>query len=179
VNERRQRAAVPLVTGLLVLLVLTMASACEARSSVDGAQTAVAIAQTALPGLQTVLPGVQATAQAGATLVTGVLADPQAINIQLKALLAGCTIDVQTTPPGVPNEQVENVTVTGTDVQGTFAQIDIRGRQAAMVAALLLLGQYYPNGSASLIVVDSAGTPLVSGSKVPGQPPLLQPLSTQ
>jgi hypothetical protein len=141
---------------------------------VEGAQTAVAAAQTALPGLQTALPGVQATAQAGATLVTGVLADPQAISIQLKALLAGSTIDIQTTPTGVPNDQVTRVTVSGTDTQGTFAQVDARGRQAAMVAALLLLGQYYPNASASLSVVDSAGGALVSGSKAPGESPLLQ-----
>jgi hypothetical protein len=124
--------------------------------------------------LQTALPGVQATAQAGATLVTSVLADPQAINLQLKALLAGCTVDLQTTPPGATNEAVLNVDVKGTDIQGTFAQVDPRGRQAAMVAALLLLGQYYPNASANLTVVDSSGTTLVSGSKVPGQPPLLQ-----
>jgi hypothetical protein len=159
---------------VLSLLVLALSGACEARSSVQGAQTAVSVAQTALPGLQTALPGVQATAQAGATRVTGALADPQAINIQLKALLAGCTVDIETTPPGATNDSVASVDVNATDTQGTFAQVDLRGRQAALVASLLLLGQYYPNASASLTVVDNAGLLLVSGSKVPGEQPLLE-----
>lgn len=156
-----------------MLIVLGASSACEARTSVEGAQTAVAVAQTSLPGLQTVLPNVQATAQVGATLVSGVLADPQAINIQVKALLAGCTIDIATTPPTVPNEAVTHVDVKAVDTQGTFGQIDARGRQAALVAALLLLGQYYPNASVAVHVVDAAGLSLIDGSKLPGEQPLL------
>ncbi|GAC1315277.1 MAG: hypothetical protein NVSMB2_06450 [Chloroflexota bacterium] len=156
-----------------MLIVLGGTSACEARTSVEGAQTAVAVAQTTLPGLQTVLPNVQATAQVGATLVSGVLADPQAINIQVKALLAGCTVDIATTPASGPNETVTHVDVHAIDTQGAFGQIDARGRQAALVAALLLLGQYYPNASVAIHVVNATGVSLIDGSKQPGEQPLL------
>lgn len=147
--------------------------ACEARTSVEGAQTAVAVAQTSLPGIQTVIPNVQATAQIGATLVSGLLADPQAINIQVKALLAGSTIEIATTPANAPNERVSTVEVKATDTQGTFGQIDGRGRQAALIASLLLLGQYYPDASIAVRVLDANGTALIQGSKLPGEQPSL------
>jgi hypothetical protein len=128
---------------------------------VDGAQTAVAVAQTALPGLQTALPGVQATAQAGATLMTSVLSDPQAINAQVQLLLAGATVDMQTTPEGVSNDAVTGVTLSATDTHGTFARLDDRGRLAAATAARLLVGRYYPNANVALTVVDEAGASLL------------------
>jgi hypothetical protein len=143
-------------------------------SSADGVQTAIAAAQTTLPGLQTALPAVQATAQAGATLISGVLSDPQVINAQLQAVLAGVTIDTRTAPSGVANEAVRQVSVTGRDALGTFTQLDPRTRQASASAALLLLGQYYPNAAIALAVLDGAGATLVSGSKGPGQSPSVQ-----
>ena len=163
-----------LATGIAALGLLTLVSGCQAGSSVESAQTAIAVAQTALPGLQTALPGVQATAQAGATLISSVLSDPLAINAQLQALLAGVTIDARTTPDGAPNDAVNQVNVTGTDARGTFAQLDGRTRGATMTGALLLVGQYYPNATVSLTVVDSAGGTLASGSKAPGQAPSVQ-----
>jgi hypothetical protein len=161
-------------TSLVAFGLLTLAGGCQAGSSIEGAQTAISVAQTALPGLQTALPGVQATAQAGATLVSGVLPDPQAITAQLQALLAGVTIDARTTPEGAANDAVSQVSITGTDGRGAFAQLDGRMRQATATAAMLLVGQYYPNAAIALSVVDGAGETLVSGSKSPGQAPSVQ-----
>jgi len=174
VNERRQRVAPALGTGIVALGLLTLVGGCQAGSSVEGVQTAIAMAQTALPGIQTALPGVQATAQAGATLVSSVLSDPQAINAQLQALLAGVTIDARTMPDGVPNDAVNQVSVTGTDTRGTFSQLDARARQATAAGALVLLGQYYPNAAVTLAVVDGGGGTLAGGSKLPGQAPSVQ-----
>ena len=173
-NERRQRVARALAAGLVALGLLILAGGCQAGSSIEGAQTAIAVAQTSLPGLQTALPGLQATAQAGATLVSGVLSDPQAINTQLQAVLVGVTIDARTTPDDASNDAVTQVSVTGTDARGTFAQLDARGRQATATGAMLLLGQYYPNAAIALKVVDSTGGSLISGSKSPGQAPSVQ-----
>ena len=173
-NERRQRVAPALGTGIVALGLLTLVGGCQAGSSIETAQTAITVAQTALPGLQTSLPGVQATAQAGATLISGVLSDPQAINAQLQALLAGVTIDARMTPDGAANDAVTQVSVTGTDGRGTFAQMDARARQATTMGALLLVGQYYPNATVSLTVVDGGGGTLASGTKEPGQVPSVQ-----
>ncbi len=173
-NERRQRVARALATSALAASILALAGGCEARSSIEAAQTAVSVGQTSLPGLQTALPGLQATAQAGATLVGGVLSDPRAISAQLQALLAGSTVEVKTAPDGAANESVTSVTVTGTDSQGTFAQLDTRSRQTTSSGALLVLGQYFPKASISLTVVDSGGVTLISGTKAPGQLPAFQ-----
>lgn len=161
-------------TSIVALGLLTLVGGCQAGSSVEGAQTAITVAQTALPGLQTSLPGVQATAQAGATLISGVLSDPQAINAQLQALLAGVTIDATMTPHGAANDAITQVSVTGTDARGTFALMDGRARQATTTGALLLLSQYYPNAMVSLTVVDGGGATLASGTKAPGQAPSVQ-----
>ena len=172
-NERRQRVVRALGTGIVTLGLLTLVGGCQAGSSVESAQTAITMAQTALPGLQTSLPGVQATAQAGATLISSVLSDPLAINAQLQALLAGVTIDAKTTPDGAANDAVSQVSVTGTDARGTFAQMDARARGATTMGALLLVGQYYPNATVSLTVLDGSGGTLASGSKAPGQGPVI------
>jgi hypothetical protein len=163
-----------LVTAVVTLMAIVVGSGCEARSSVEGAQTAVAVAQTALPGLQTAVPGIQATAQAGATVVSGVLADPRAINLQLQTVLAGATVDVKATPDTAANEAVAQVQVSATDARGTFAQLDPLGRQASGSAALVLVGQYYPNASVALSVVDDAGAALATGTRAPGQLPQVQ-----
>ncbi len=172
-NERRQRVAPALGTGIVALGLLTLVGGCQAGSSIESAQTAIALAQTALPGIQTSLPGVQATAQAGATLISSVLADPLAINAQLQALLSGVTIDAKMSPDGAANDAVTQISVTGTDARGTFAQMDPRGRQATTLGALLLVGQYYPNATVSLTVLDGSGGTLASGSKAPGQAPVV------
>ncbi len=174
VNEPRQRTAHAVVVGVLALSLLTVAGGCQVGSSIEGAQTAIAVAQTAMPGLQTVLPGVQATAQAGATLVSGMLSDSQAISAQLQALLAGVIIDFTTTPDGAANDAITQVTVNGTDQRGTFGRLDPRARPATVSAALMLLGQYYPNAVITLTVVDGAGATLIKGSKAPGQAPTVQ-----
>jgi hypothetical protein len=78
------------------------------------------------------------------------------------------------TPEGAANDAVSQVNVTGTDTRGTFAQLDPRARQATAGAALSLLGQYYPNATIALKIVDGAGGSLLTGSKAPGQAPSLQ-----
>jgi hypothetical protein len=173
VNERRQRTAPALGTGIVALCLLTLGGGCQAGSSVEGAQTAIAVAQTALPGLETALPGVQATAQAGATLISGVLSDPLAINARLQALLAGVTVDATTTPAGAPNDAVTQVRITGTDAGGTFAQLDALSRRATTTGALMLISQYYPNATIALTVIDGGGATLASGSKSPGGAPVV------
>jgi hypothetical protein len=103
-----------------------------------------------------------------------VLSDPLAINAQLQALLAGVTIDAKMSPDGAANDAVTQISVTGTDARGTFAQMDPRGRQATTMGALLLVGQYYPNAAVSLTVLDGSGATLASGTKAPGQAPSIQ-----
>jgi hypothetical protein len=156
------------VTSLVVVGLLMLGSACDAGPAIEGAQTAVTGAQTALPGLQ-------ATAEAGATSVAGVLgADPQAIATQLQALLAGVSVDMQTTPAGASNDAVTQVRIAGTDTRGTFAQLDSSARQAAAGAAMQIGGQYFPNATITLSLVDGAGNTLLSATKAPGQAPSIQ-----
>ncbi|MDQ6673602.1 MAG: hypothetical protein M3069_23150 [Chloroflexota bacterium] len=180
-NEPRQRTACPLVTGLVVLSALAISSGCDAAASVGGAQTAVTVAQTAvgraqtvLPAVQTSLPGLQATAQAGATQVAAVVSDPQAVNAQLQVLLAGATVVVNPTPAGAKGGAVTRLDISGSDTRGTLGSMDPSARQAAAGAALLLMGQYYPNAAISLTLVDSKGGPLLSGTKAPGEGPSFQ-----
>ena len=150
--EGRQRAARAIVTALVALSVLGLGGGCEAKSSIEAAQTAIVAAQTAMPAVQTALPS---------------------IATQLQALLPGVGIEVKPTPEGVSNDAVTEVTILGTDSRGTISQLDPRSRQAAVSGALLLAAQYYPNATISLRVVDGAGTTLVSGTKAPGQAPAI------
>ena len=133
---------------LLVLVALILVG-CEARSSVEAAQTAVV-------AVQTVLPFGQFDAN------------------QLESLLAGVSLEVQTQPEGVSNDAVTSVTIEGTDNQDRLAQVDLHARQAAATGALVLASQYYPNATISLSVSDSSGSVLIKGTKAPGQPPSLQ-----
>jgi hypothetical protein len=140
---------------------------CEARSSVEAAQTAVVAAQT-------VLPAAQATAQTGATMVSGILADVQSITTQLQPILGGLQIDLATTPPGAANDAVTGVQLRAIDSGGRFAQLDANGRQAAATGALLLVGQYYPQASVTLTVQDPSGATLIAGTRAPGAAPRIQ-----
>ena|ERR1051326_6952955 len=158
----RQRA---LATALALLS--AMALACEARSSVEAAQTAIIAAQTAVPGAQ-------ATAQAGATLVSTALGTAQPLVATLQALLQGASIQVRTTPDGAAPDAVTSVTVDAADSQGTLAQVDPAVRQAAALGALAAAAQYYPKATITLTVSGADGTALVSGSAAPGQSPRVQ-----
>ena len=170
-NERRQRAARAGAAGLIALAVLGLASGCDVRSSAEGAQTAIALAQTVIPAAQTVMPGVQATAQAGVTVVGGVLSESQGVAKQVQAVLAGASVRVGIQPTGATNDAVTEVTIDATDARGTLSQLDANGRRAAASAALVVMGQYYPNATISLTVLDASGGPLVSGTRAPGQMP--------
>jgi hypothetical protein len=167
VNEGRQRALQGLVSAAIIFGMLAPASGCQAGSSIEAAQTAIIAAQT-------ILPGAQATAQAGATLVSGAFSNSQPALNALQGLLAGATLDVKTTPDGVENAAVTKVTIDATDAQGALGQVDPRARQAAGVAALLSAAQYYPNAAIDLNVVDTSGAVLLSGSVAPGQLPAVQ-----
>jgi hypothetical protein len=164
VNKRRQRAALWFVTTLAIFGTLV---GCEARSSIEAAQTAVVVAQTALPGAQ-------ATALAAATQVTSVLPDARTLLPSLQLLLAGAMLEVVTSPPDAAPDGVTAVTIRGTDTSGTLTQLDTRARQAAASAALLMASNYYPNASITLTVADGSGTALLSGTKSPGRSPELQ-----
>ncbi|MGI9149321.1 MAG: hypothetical protein ACR2IK_22690 [Chloroflexota bacterium] len=180
-NEPRQRTALPILSGLLVLSALALVSGCDAGASVSSVQTAasvahtaVGVAQTALPAVQTRLPGIQATAQAGATQVVEVLSDPQVINAQLQVVLVGATIVVTPTPRGAANDGVTQLAITATDTRGMLAQMDTTTRQASAGGALRLAAQYYPRAVVSLSLFTNTGGPLLSGTKAPGQEPAFQ-----
>jgi hypothetical protein len=167
VKKCRQRGIRAVLSAVGVFGVLVMVAGCEARSSVEAAQTVVVAAQTALPGAQ-------ATAQAGATLVSGALTGSQAVLTTLQGVLSEADVKVTTTPDGAESSAVTDVTIDATDVRGALGPIDSHARQAAALAALAAASQYYPNATIALNVVDSAGNPLVSGTKAPGQPPAIQ-----
>ncbi len=160
-NEARQRTTFALLAAVATFG--TLAVGCQARGSVEAAQTAVVMAQTALPAVQ-----------AAATSVSGALTDSQAVLTTLQGLLGGATLDVKTTPPDASNDAVTNVSIDGADGQGTLTQIDSRTRQATAAAALMLAAQYYPNATIALSVVDRSGNSLIKATKAPGQMPAIQ-----
>jgi hypothetical protein len=133
---------------LALCLALLASTACQAHSSVEAAQTAVTAARTVVSE-SGVLPGLQ-------------------------AVLVGSNIEVKTTPDGVANDAVTDVSITATDADGRLAQIDARARQAAVAAALAAAGQAYPNATISLEVVDGSGAALISGTKAPGGTPSVE-----
>jgi hypothetical protein len=159
----RQRAFLP----VFVLALLGAATACQAHSSVEAAQTAIVAAQT-------VLPGAQATAQAGATLVSSAFANAQPLIATLQAVLQGVSVQVKMTPEGAAPDAVNDVEVDGVDAQGTLANLDPSLRQAAGTAALSAAAQYFPNATISLDVKGSSGEQVLKGSVAPGQPPSVQ-----
>jgi hypothetical protein len=160
----RQRGA---LLALLVLASLGCASGCQARSSVEAAQTAIVAAQT-------VLPGAQATAQAGATLVSIAVANAQPVVAALQAMLQGVSVQVKITPEGAQPADVTDVSIEGTDAQNRLSQVDSVTRQAAASAALAVAQQYYPNATITLKVNDTSGASLLDASVAPGQTPDVQ-----
>ena len=139
----RQRAAG--LGRVAVVLALTVAAVgCQARSSMEAAQTAVTVAQTAIPALPTGLPSI---------------AD------QIRPLLGNALIDIRTTPDDAASDAVTNLTITGTDVTGTLSQLDTRARDGAANAALLLASRYYPRATIVLDVRDASGATLVHASR--------------
>lgn len=152
---------------MIVLTLLGAATACQAHSSVEAAQTAIVAAQT-------VLPGAQATAQAGATLVSGAFSNAQPLISTLQAVLQGVTVQVKMTPEGAPSNAVTEVELDGTDSQGTLGNLDPLLRQAAGTAALTAAAQYFPNATISLDVKAASGQELLKGSIAPGQQPSFQ-----
>ena len=126
-----------------------LASGCEARSSVEAAQTAVVAVQTALPSAQTALS-------------------------TLDGLLAGASLAVETMPPDADNNAVTDVTIQGSDTSGALGRLAPAARQATASAALAAAAQYYPNATISLTVTDGSGATLVSGRKAAGQAPSVQ-----
>ena len=180
-KKSRQRDVWPLLAGVAVLGVLCVCGGCDARSSVEAAQTAVIAVQTVatdgqsvVVNAQTALPGAQATAQAGATLVSSAFAGSQVIVTTLQGLFSGATLDVHVTPDGAANDAATAVSINLTDVSGNVAQLDPTTREAAALAALTAASEYYPNASIMLVVVTSSGTPLIGGSKLPGQAASIQ-----
>ena len=152
---------------LALLAVLVLGTACQAGSSMEGAQTAVVAAQT-------VLPGAQATAQAGATLVSSALANAQPVVTLLQGALQGASVSVKVTPDGATPDAATAVGVDATDTQGALGHMDGPTRRVAVSAALAAASQYFPNATITLSVKDGGGNPVVSGSVAPGQTPKVQ-----
>ncbi len=150
------------LAGALTFVTLIGVTGCQARSSVEAAQTAIVSAQTALPATQ-------ATAQAAATMVSGAFTTAQPMLATVQALLAGAQVDVTTSPDGVANDAVSDVKISGKDLSGGLSQVDPLARKAAVGAALVAAEQYYPNATIALEVLDASGATLVSGSIAPGQ----------
>jgi hypothetical protein len=134
-------------------LAVAVATGCQARSSVEVAQTAVVVAQTALP-----------VAQAGSERALTVL----------QGLLSGATLDIKTSPDGADNPDVTDVSIDATDSRNAIGQIDPRARQAMVATALLATAQAYPNATIELEIVDGSGNVLASGRVAPGQTPSVQ-----
>src|SRR5438067_140808 len=126
----RQRAAV-----LMSLGIVFAGAACEARSSVEAAQTAIVFGQSALATVQPVVS-------------------------TLQGALAGTEVDTRTLPEGAAPEDVTEVDIQATDSQGRLAQVDARTRAAAATAALAAAARYYPNATIALKVVDAGGSTL-------------------
>jgi hypothetical protein len=154
----RQRAL-----AILLALLAGLGAGCEARSSVEAAQTAIVAVQTVVPA-----------AQAEATQVSNALANAQPLVAILQGLLQGAAVQVTTKPEGAQPSAVTSVTIEATDSQGTLAQVDAGLRQAAAQAALSSAAQYYPNATITLTLLEASGAPLVSGSVAPGQSPRVQ-----
>jgi putative membrane protein len=138
-------------------------AAAVAPTMAAGAQTAVVGAQTAVSTAQTALPGAQATAQAAATLVAGA----QVVARQLQLLLNGANVQVTLEPPNAPNDQVQVVSITGTDTSGNLSKLDEPSREAAAQGALLVMAQLYPSATINVSITASDGTPLLSASRPP------------
>jgi hypothetical protein len=140
--------------------------AAGAQTGIVGAQTAVAIAQTALPGAQ-------ATVEAGATVASVVLGNPQLISQALSLLLAGANISLQTVPPDATGDGVQQLTLAAVDSSGAFARLDAATQRQSANGALLAAAQAFPKAMITLTVKDSAGTQLLSGTKAPGTDPTI------
>ena len=132
---------------MLAVLVTVLGTACQARSSAEAAATAIAIAQTSIPALPTGLPSV---------------AD------QLRGILLGVSLDVETTPTGASSDAVTQLNISGTDSSGTLGQLDPRARDAAGSAALVVASRYYPKATIVLDVKDANGSALIHASRAPG-----------
>ena len=87
---------------------------------------------------------------------------------QLRPLLAGVALDIQTTPPEAPNDAVTQVTISGADSSGALTQLDPRARDGAASAALVLASRYYPRATIVLEVRDTTGATLIKASRAPG-----------
>jgi len=160
-NKPRQRrglcAAVVLAAGVLG------AAACSQAASNDVRSAATAFA------------GVQATAQPVTTRVADALSRLQPTDLgRLIGTSLGATVEISITPPDVPNDQVTEASLNGTDRTGAFGRLDEQARRSFAGAALQLARQAYPKATITLNVVDGAGARLLAATYPAGGQPAFQ-----
>jgi hypothetical protein len=160
-NKPRQRRG--LRAAAIVAAGMLSAAACSPAASNDVRSAATAFA------------GVQATAQPVATRVADALTRLQPTDLgRLIGTTMGATIEISLSPPDVPNDQVTQATLNGTDRTGAFGRLDDQARRSFAGAALQLARQAYPRATITLNVVDSSGTRLLGATYPPGGEPAFQ-----
>jgi hypothetical protein len=82
---------------------------------------------------------------------------------------SGVQVQIEQDPPGAPNSQVTNVRVRATDASGAFARLDRDGREKTAEVVLFAAGQFYPQATVDLLIVDGSDHTLLTGSRAPGQ----------
>jgi len=137
-------------------------SACGAGATTPTPPTAVA----------TLVANIQATAQPLANRVAGGLSNLPAPDVgRLIGTTMGASMEITTTPPDTPNDQVTEARLNGTDRSGAWGKLDQQARRAFAGAGLQLARQAFPHAQLDLTVVDTSGNQLLSASYPPdGQP---------
>jgi hypothetical protein len=153
---------------MTVVVAATLLTAACTASSDNVAPTAASSAATAVAQ-------VQATAEPVATRVAGALTQLAPPDVgRLVGTTMGATIDITTAPPGAPNDQVTQATLSGIDQNGAFGRLDQQARRAFASAGLQLARQAYPRAQLDLTVDDANGGRLLSATYPPGGSPTYQ-----
>ena len=121
-NKRRQRwLAARLGMTAFVASAMLVLSACGAAATAPTPPTAVA----------TLVANIQATAQPLANRVAGGLSNLPASDVgRLIGTTMGASMEITTTPPDTPNDQVTEAKLNGTDRSGVWGKLDQQARRA-------------------------------------------------
>ena len=180
-HKRRQRSAWLVTFGVMAGLVA--ASACgqvvpnspqSAATAVVGAQATVAAQATTFAIPQPTLQAVGATAQALGSRIGSALAQIQPQDVaRLIGTTMGATIEITTSPLGVPNDEVKQATLHGKD-NGAFGRLDQQAREAFAGAGLQVARQAFPAAQIDLNIDDASGNRLLTATYPAGGSPSYQ-----
>jgi hypothetical protein len=153
------------------------ASACgQAPIQVPTGGVADALATEA----STVVSGAADNARATVSAAVGTAAADVLSSGDLGALLrstsqtlAGLNFTRVQTPADAPPESVSSLTLQATDISGSFTRLGGSGCQAAVTAALTTVGGVYPHASITMTVLNTDGSAIASGTKLPGKHPVV------